>query len=359
MRISELRILNVRNLQAAEISPAEHVNLIYGRNASGKTSLLESLYVLSRGKSFRTNQLRNLIQKGQDNFVLFGRMMGEDDRSVDIGVSYRNRRIKLQAQGRPVKKASELTSFVPLVVIHQESHRLLLEGPGQRRNFMDWALFHVEPSFHALWHRYGRALKQRNVSLQNHAARKVCEVWNDELVTTAQAIDQLRKNLLSELKPCFEDFVSRLLPSIGEVGMKYQAGWDEGIDFASVLREAYPSDNARGYTRFGPHRADIVMTQDGVLLRERVSRGQQKLLICALYLAQLRYFRERTRKACILLIDDIAAELDPLHRNLLLELVRALDVQVFMTATDALEGVPGGLVQKRFHVEHGKVKQVL
>ncbi len=359
MRISKLRVLSLRNLQETEIGPAAHTNLVYGANASGKTSLLESLFVLSRGKSFRTSQLRHLIKKGEENFTIFGRVMGENEERIDIGVSYQNRRIKLQAQGRAVKKASRLASYVPLVVIHQESHRLLLEGPGQRRNFMDWALFHVEPSFHALWRRYARALKQRNVSLQQRASRKACEVWNDELLGTAQSIHHLRKNFLYELKPCVESFVASLLPTLGEIGMKYHPGWSDGNDFTTVLREAYPGDSACGYTRFGPHRADIVLTQEGVLLKERVSRGQQKLLICALYLAQLRYFTEKTRKTCILLIDDIAAELDVTHRNHLLELIRALDVQVFMTATDALEDVPGGLIQKRFHVEHGRVKQVL
>ncbi len=359
MRINKLRLLNVRNLQATEIDPAAQVNLVFGRNASGKTSLLEALFVLSRGKSFRTNQLRHLIQKGQAHFTIYGKVEGEHQHAIDIGVSYQKRRIRLQAQGRPLERASKLASMVPLVVIHQESHRLLLEGPSQRRNFMDWALFHVEPSFHAMWRRYGRALKQRNIALQQHASRKTCEVWNEELENSAQIIHRLRKLFSDELRPHFEAFLKELLPDMGEVQLDYQAGWPEERDYRAVLNEAYPGDHDRGFTRFGPHRADMVLTQDGVLLKDRVSRGQQKLLVCALYLAQLHYFGEKTGKPCILLIDDIAAELDDIHRNLLLERISGLDIQVFMTATEALDDLPAHLVQKRFHVKHGRVEQVL
>jgi len=359
MRVSKLQVLNVRNLREITIEPAERLNLIYGKNASGKTSLLESLYVLSRGKSFRTNQLRHLIQKGHTKFTIFGQVRDRNDQKIDIGVSYQNKRIRLQAYGRPIKRASQLASYIPLVVIHQESHRLLLEGPGNRRKFMDWGLFHVEPSFYALWHRYFRALKQRNLSLQRGACKRDCEIWNDELIGAALAIHQLRKQFLCELKPHFIRFVDTLLPTISEITMEYGSGWPGKTDFATALKEAYPSDRVYGYTRYGPHRADITMTIQGVPLKERVSRGQQKLLVCALHLAQSRFFTEKTDKSCIVLIDDIAAELDLEHRNLLLDLIDQLDLQVFMTATDPMEGIPGTLIQKRFHVEHGMVNQVL
>ena len=359
MRISRLRLENVRNLRATEIEPAAGVNLIHGNNASGKTSLLETLFVLSRGKSFRTSQLRHLIQKGQADFTVHAQLDGDAHHSMDIGVSYQKQRLKLRARGSPVKKASQLASILPLVVIHQESHRLLLEGPVQRRNFMDWALFHVEPSFHAVWHRYNRALKQRNGALQQHAARKACEVWNDMLEAAARVIHRQRKEFIDGLKPAFEVFLKDLLPDMIQVQMDYHGGWPEDRDYKVMLEESFAGDHACGYTRFGPHRADMVLRQDGIALKDRVSRGQQKLLVCALYLAQLGYFTGKTGKPCILLIDDIAAELDVIHRNLLLERIRALNIQVFLTATDSLKDVPDHLIQKRFHVEHGKVEQVL
>ncbi len=359
MRVSRLQILNVRNLREIAIEPAERLNLIYGKNASGKTSLLESLYVLSRGKSFRTNQIRHLARKGQTEFTIFGQVRDRDDQKIDIGVSYQNKRIRLQAYGRPVKKASQLASYIPLVVIHQESHRLLLDGPGNRRKFLDWGLFHVEPSFYALWHRYARALKQRNLSLQRGVCRRDCEIWNDELVAAALAIHQLRMQFLGKLRPLFKRFIDTLLPAISEITMEYGSGWPDKADFATVLKEAYSSDRVYGYTRYGPHRADMTLSIQGISLKERVSRGQQKLLVCALYLAQSRVFTEKTDKPCVVLIDDIAAELDLEHRDLLLGLINRLDIQVFITATDPLEGVPGALIQKKFHVEHGVVNQVL
>ncbi|MFQ5487115.1 MAG: DNA replication/repair protein RecF [Gammaproteobacteria bacterium] len=359
MRLKRLVLQQLRNLAPLEMEPDPGINLFYGDNASGKTSLLEAIYILSRGKSFRTHSLGNVVQKGGAGFTLFGQLAGSEQSTLPLGVELHQQRLKMRAKGETVRKASQLAGYLPVVIIHQESHRLLTEGPKFRRQFMDWGLFHVEQSFHPAWRRYTRALSQRNSSLQHRASAGDIQVWDKELDEMARLIHGLRNAFLEDLEPVFQHYIEQLLPQLGTLSMAYQPGWAVEKPLLEVLAEGLTQDRARGYTCRGPHRADLVMKIDGVPLRERVSRGQQKLLVCALYLAQASAYNQRSGNACILLVDDVAAELDRHHRNQFLALLRKLDVQVFLTATEPLTELETEMVQKRFHVEHGAVDVVL
>ncbi len=359
MRLKRLVQQHLRNLAPLEIEPDPGINLFYGNNASGKTSLLEAIYILSRGKSFRTHTLGNVVQKGKKGFTLFGQLTGEGQSPLPLGVEFHQQRLKMRAKGQTVRKASQLAGYLPVVIIHQESHRLLTEGPKFRRQFMDWGLFHVEQSFHPAWRRYSRALSQRNSSLQQGASTGDIQVWDKELDEMAWLIHGLRKDFLEDLEPVFQHYIKQLLPRLGPLSTAYQPGWTVEKPLLEVLAESLAQDRTRGYTRCGPHRADLMMKIDGVPLRERVSRGQQKLLVCALYLAQASVYNQRSGKACILPVDDVAAELDRHHRNQFLALLRKLDVQVFLTATEPLAELEAEMIQKRFHVEHGAVDEVL
>jgi len=359
MRLSRLVLQQLRNLAPLDMEPDPCINLFYGGNASGKTSLLEAIYILSRGKSFRTHSLANVVQKGRAGFTLFGQLVGLEQSTLPLGVEFHQQRLKMRAGGQMVRKASQLAAYLPVVIIHQESHRLLAEGPIFRRQFMDWGLFHVEQSFYPAWRRYTRALKQRNSSLQHRASAGDIQVWDRALGEMAQLIHQLRTSFLDDLIPVFQHYTGQLLPRLGELSMVYRPGWGVEKPLIEVLRDGLAQDRARGYTRSGPHRADLILKIDGVPLRERVSRGQQKLLVCALYLAQASVYNQRSGNACILLVDDVAAELDRNHCNQFLALLRKLDVQVFLTATEPLSELAAELIQKRFHVEHGSVHVML
>jgi DNA replication and repair protein RecF len=334
---------------AADFDP--RYNLIVGPNASGKTSLLEALFFLGRGRSFRTRRLPALVRHGETDFQLVGTLRHQG-LPVTLGIRAGRAGTEIHIGGQKARSATELAAHFPPQIIDPEIHKLLEEGPAQRRKFIDWGVFHVEPTFLADWQRYHRALRQRNAALRASGRGAPLAVWDDELVTTGHRLADLRSAYLRQLQPFLQQAGRALLDL--DVSLSHQAGWNAEFSLADALQRSAERDHRHGVTHVGPHRADVSVRVDGELARERVSRGQQKLLASALTLAQLSLQESLHPGRTALLLDDPAAELDAERLERLVALVRTLPVQLFVTSLrgdlDGL-GTPG----RRFHVEHGRL----
>ena len=351
----------VRNLAPLSLSPSPEINLIYGENGSGKTSLLEAVYLLSLGRSFRTHKQKNLIQHEQESLTAFCKVNGKS-----LGIE-RNRagerRIKLN--GEWIKSAAELAKLLPVQLLDPGMFELLEGSPQQRRQYLDWGVFHVEHNFINSWRDMKKCLEARNGLLRREAKSGVAvsdmekSVWHGQMAKHANRLNELRQAYLSELKPVFEHYMSQLNPDL-KVSMSFYQGWGKERDYLELLDEQWESDVRQGFTQLGPQRADLRMKADGQPAMEVLSRGQQKIVVCALKLAQARLYQNAAGKPCIFLVDDLAAELDLKHRNALCGLLEELKCQVFVTAIDATmiadNWSPKSQV-KRFHVEHGTVHQ--
>lgn len=359
MRLLRLKASHLRNLQDLDLRASPGITVFQGPNASGKSSLLEGIHALSCGKSFRTQHLVHAIRHGEERMVISGELTSPAAGTISIGIELErgHGRARMRAGGRPVQKASELAAMMPVIAIHQESHRVFTEGPQYRRQFLDWGLFHVEPTFLPAWQRYRRALKQRNALLQQSAPG--VEAWDAELVASGTEIDRLRRRYLALFMPHFQRMTD-LLQVPERIEADYGPGWDEELELGDALKAAMGGDRSIGYTRYGPHRADIVFTRGEAQVREDLSRGQLKILVCALHLAQAVAFSETTGRDVLLLIDDLTAELDEAHSRRLLERVLAMGLQTFITGSDPrVAACLGDAEHKVFHVEHGGVREVI
>lgn len=225
---------------------------------------------------------------------------------------------------------------------------------------MDWLMFHVEPGFHPLWLNYQRLMKQRNSLLRSGKQLDTLPQWDRSLISHGLQLDTLRKQMLEKLLPIINDYSKQLLPQL-DLQIKYRQGWRAGVSLEDALRDSMPSDRKQGMTTVGPHRCDLVFESNGKPVLELLSRGQLKLLVVALVFAQMKYLTQRTAKQSIMLIDDLPAELDASHRQLLFELLRSGCEQVFITTTERrLLGTEIEAAEnKMFHVEHGQVKEVV
>lgn len=359
MSLRRLKIHKLRNLNAVSITASQTLNLIHGANASGKTSLLEAIHFLARGRSFRTHHVQHLIQRDADKFTVFAESVDSSGQVIPVGISRSRKSLDIRVAGENVNGISELAVHFPLLVINPDSHQLLEQGPRQRRQFLDWGVFHVEPRFYPLWLRYQRALRQRNAALRHHAHVSEATVWDRELISTGAEIDQLRQIYLDRLIPILPDFVEPLAGA-GSLTLVYQRGWNKELSLADSLQQGLRRDRERGHTGQGPHRADLLFKLDGVPAQELVSRGQQKLLVSALRLAQASILGGLTGKRCLLLIDDLPAELDEQHRARLMALLAKLDAQLFITAIEPnLLPVESWPNRKMFHVERGTVSEMI
>ena len=381
MSLVELVVDDLRCIERAEIGLHRGHNLIWGGNGSGKTSLLEAIFLLGRGRSFRTRSSERLIRYGRDRLVVFGRAMGAeaadwyaaDSRpGVSLGaVQYgedrsAGRQLLGQALGVQVSRAdgttariggantkslTELTQVFPVQAIDPGIHKLVEEGGHRRRRWMDWAVFHVEHQFGDWWLRYTRALKQRNAALRTHPSQ--AGAWDSEVIRLGELIAAARGRFVEALLPHWKESVLAL--SGLEPELHYFKGWAQETSLADALAASRARDESKRMTHPGPHRADVIIRMKGRPAREVLSRGQQKLVAVAMTLAQLHLVRAATQTTPTLLLDDPAAELDGQHLKRFIDQVLRLESQLVLTSLQP-ESHLFGTPDRVFHVEQGRVK---
>ena len=267
---------------------------------------------------------------------------------------------QIKIGGKVVRTVAELAEQLPLQVITADSFGLLTGSPGARRQYLDWGVFHVEQQFFGQWQRFQRCIKQRNNLLRRgKISDQELAVWTRDLAHTGAAINQYRKDYFRILSPCFKEIMARLAPSLDAIELRYQQGWDRQMSYAEALRHGFSADLEQGYTHCGPQRADIRVMSGGHLAAETLSRGQQKLVVCGLKLAQGLLMAQQGRDTCTYLIDDLPSELDHRHSLLVCDLLASMEAQVFITCIDhrdirSVWPETGELAM--FHVEQGTVR---
>lgn len=354
MPIHEFSAQGFRCLSNIELAPEPHYNLIYGDNASGKTSILEALAYLGRGKSFRGAATGSLIQHGQREFVLFGRV-ADGGRTSKVGVRNSVAGLEVRIDGQSGGGAAALAGALPLQIIDPDVHELVAGAPDGRRRYLDWIAFHVEQGYLQVWRRFRRALKQRNAALRSGAASATIRGWNAEFVELAEKLDAGRRMALEVATDSLQEAGRELLGS--ELRFEYRAGWKEDLGLLAALESGLERDLQHGSTQAGPQRADLRLIYDDRQARKLVSRGQQKLLACAMVLAATETAQTALQRPLLLLLDDPAAELDGDSLARLMQRVRRLGCQVIATSLEADASFfqePAAV----FHVERGVLKRV-
>lgn len=359
MGISRLEITDFRNLISIKLEPLlRGFNLLYGNNGSGKTSLLEAIYYLSLGRSFRSSITSRIICDTADKFSLFAHVWAPGSRSIPVGIErHQNSDIKIRISGEDVRSNAELANLTPVQLINSNCFNLL-DAPGFRRKYLDWGAFYTSQDFIRLWRQFERALKQRNAALRGQLPKRELDIWTQELIENAAQLDQIRREYVQKLLPLLIETVGELL-TIKNLEINYYPGWKEGENYQTVLNDALDRDRQLGYTQHGPHRADFKIVVNQTPAKDILSRGQQKLFVCAMLLAQGSLLQSYTNKKPIYLVDDLPSELDITSRTNLMSLLSKQDTQVFVTAVEreTLDSLAPSLT-KMFHVEHGRITEV-
>jgi DNA replication and repair protein RecF len=350
MSLTSLSVNNLRSLRQVSLEFGRHLNLIHGPNGSGKTSILESVFLIGRGRSFRTRSTEHLIARGQSHLTVFGQT---EDPAHRIGFEYRrDESYTARLDGQDVRSLAELPGAFFVEAIDPEIHRLVEGAPGERRRWLDWGVFHVEPSFLEHWVRFSRALRQRNAALKQGLDPKV---WDGEIASHGERVAAQRSLWFETIKPYLNETIHRLSGLDVELG--YFRGWGLDRSLTEALVDGVERDRARGSTLVGPQRADVQLRVGGKAARETLSRGQQKLVAAAMVLALLRRLREQDGAAPTLLLDDPAAELDAQRLGRLVDLVTELNCQLILTSLNSDSRI-FGRPEHMFHVEQGIVQRL-
>lgn len=380
--IERLQISNLRNLTQVDLHTAA-CNVMIGANGSGKTSLLEAIFLLSRGKSFRHHQPKRYIQHHQHTATVHARLSDGNTLAIQKQVDATT---LLRLNQSTVYNQSILTEQLPTLLIDPSSMDMLEQGSASRRQLLDWLVFHMKQGFHPQWLAYQRLLRQRNSLLKKskhltHVQLAELRSWDKGLGNHAALIHHYRQHVFTKWQPYFADSIAQLLPSYAEqLSLSYHAGYDTDVALEVQLGERLEQDLQLGYTRIGNHRADIHVhwrSNDTLpILKEQaanvLSRGEKKLLITALRLSQLPLLlqtdattqastneNERVITATpVVLLDDITAELDERAIEILLSTLAKLPCQVFMSSLTAdIVPMVNDLWSNpmMFHVKQGQV----
>ena len=358
MPLTRLAIQQFRNIKACDIQLSSGFNFLIGPNGSGKTSLLEAIYFLGHGRSFKSALTGRVIQNESSELFVHGRFLNSDQFEIPIGINkQRDGSTEVKIGGQSGQKLAHLADVLPLQLIHPEGFELLTDGPKQRRAFIDWGVFHTQPGFYDIWTRFRRLSKQRNALLKSATSYRELKSWDNELSRLAQQLDQWREDYVEQISRVAEDICRTFLPEF-DIQLTYYRGWEKGTIYQQLLEHNFERDRALGYTFSGPNKADVRIKVKGTPVEDVLSRGQLKLMVCALRVAQGEHLTSLTGKQCIYLIDDFASELDSERRKRLADCLKATNAQVFVSSitesqvSDMIESDSG-----LFHVENGQIEQ--
>ncbi len=365
MHLSLVQLAQFRNFDQVAFSPCESLNIIHGANGAGKSSILEAVHLLGFGRSFRTNRQNSVVKHETNIATVFGRLTDDQGVEQKIGCTrHKSEGFEFSINGERTKKLADVVRKIPMQIFTPQSSDLIIGQPVLRRRFVDWALFHVKHGYSDLVAAYTKTLSQRNALLRNYLNKGVpidtqqFNYWSESLGRYGNLISEARKSYLEAINAQVVALYRQFIPEF-KIDLRYNNGWDKGTSFEDSLKAKEARDLQYGYTTVGPHKGDIKFTVNGLSAAENLSRGQLRILVSILQIAQMKMFSSLSNKSTIYLVDDIAAELDEKTREHFLDLILETKTQVFVTAieTSQFEFTNKYNDKKVFHVEHNQVNE--
>lgn len=364
MFVESLSAQGFRNLAPTRLRLGPRAVVVEGQNGQGKTNLLEALYVCATGRSFRNATSAELLRHGAEAGELSARVVRQGVRH-DVTVKLSPLRKSVGVDGRSLRQVTKLLELVNVVAFFPDDLRVVKGSPEERRRFLDRAIANHRADFVEAALAYAKVLKTRNALLKAPKTPDALLIatYNDELVRHGEVLQRCRAETLGELTPLAAQVFGQIMPEAGPLSLTLQSGVPEspegdfGAAFLRALEAGYPRDRARGLTSVGPHRADVLMRIAGNDARAFASQGQQRTIVLALKLAEVRYLTQRLGMPPVLLLDDVSSELDTERTRLLFEAIDEVGAQVWISTTGAAP-LPLPEDAQRLRVVRGEVSPV-
>lgn len=360
MFLKQVWLEQYRNIQKACIQPARHLTVLYGRNGQGKTNFLESLYLLGNARPFRAAKVPDLISHGSRSAAVRGLVLAAGvESTIVLHVENSTRRVTID--DKAVHRAADLHGKLAVVVFSPDDTAMVKLGPETRRRYLDRSLYASDAAFLSDYHTYYRILKQRNALLKTNQQAGL-DLWTEQLATAGIRLMQHRRRYTDRLNQLLQQKYQQIAGEREKVAVAYQpdvtwAGEDNGAEvLLNLLTSQYEQDLRYKSTGRGPHRDDLLFSIGDRPLKGFGSQGQQRSFVLALKMAELDHLQETFGEMPLLLLDDIASELDRERMTNLLGYVRQREVQVLITTTDVTPFLP--VLQqdsKLFRVEEGRL----
>lgn len=358
MYIKKIFLNNFRNIENLHLNPTKNINLFYGSNGEGKTSLLESIYFCSMGHSMKTKQYDQLISfHKEESHIQVHFDSNYHHNRIDVQLK-RNENRKIALNGTSFCKISNLFGQLPIILFSPDDLKIVKNSPRDRRKFLDLELCKLNGLYYQQLQEYHKILKQRNQLLKQIQKNKHLEdtlfVWDKQLTILGISIIIARETFLEELNRISRLKIKMLTDGKESLKIIYKKNCSQ-----ENLEERFIKNRNKdiffGTTQYGPHKDDIEFSLNGQDAKEYASQGQQRSLVLAIKLAQIDLMMKQTQETPIVLLDDVFSELDEKRQKLLLDHIQ--EVQSFITCT-GIEDIMKQYVTKEnlFHVKNGAIK---
>ncbi len=377
MFINRLVVKDVRNLTSVDLNGFKKINLLKGRNASGKTAFLEAISLLSVGRSFRTRAISSVVSRDQSLLSIYGECISEQNQVFELGLSRdKEKNFTIRINGETAPSLASLSYCLPTQIFNSDVLLLIEGASSERLTFIDWGVFHVEHSFLSLWRLHKKHLSQRNLLLKQ-ANLKYQDLLSidEQLAKVGIQIEQLRYQYLHNFLNMFKRVSEENGFSLGEqIKFVYADGWrisrkpicENEITTLSLSSEeiikkqenSFERDRKKKYTSYHAGKSELIIMLDTCPAKQFLSRGEMKTLCFFLKVAQAIYLNESMHLKPIFLVDDLGAELDQENFNLILRMLLRYGFQSFISVTDNLDMkslMEDKINVQMFHVEHGKI----
>lgn len=361
MNLQDVVLHNCRKIEKASLTLSPCINIIIGENASGKTSIIEGLSILSRGRSFHTHRISEVISWGTKKLLVTATLV-DLEKTSHVGVEKSTDTTRIRIDQTDIRSQSELSQHIPITIIYPNSIKLIMGSPTERRAYLDWIGFYLQPAFHQQWKYHQRVIKQRNSYLRTQQIGNDFEFWTKELIKAQAALHQSRMKILESLEVDIEFFRQFLFP-INSIGLSLSNGFSKAESFIEMNNlEFYKSkldqDLKLKRTTYGAHKSDLLISFDGNPAHIAASRGQLKMLAILLLLAQSKVINQRNQQKGVIIIDDMTSELDLNNQAVVITTLGKLEQQIILTAPTMTE-LLSKQDAKMFHVKHGEIQESL
>ena len=359
MIVKRVELSNFRNYKLLKLDLDKKTNILYGKNAQGKTNILESVYVCSTTKSHRSNRDAELIRLDSDeaHIKLFIEKNNREQR-IDIHLR-RNKTKGIAINGIPIKKASELFGVFNVVIFSPEDLDIIKKGPTERRKFIDMELCQLDKIYVYNLTNYNKIVIQRNKLLKDINFRpelkQTLEVWDHQLAEYGSKIIERRQKFIKEINNIMKPIHRELTGGVEDINIVYNKNC-EAEDLLKTLEENRERDIKYKSTSAGPHKDDILFFHEDKNIRIYGSQGQQRTVALSLKLAEIELVKKLINDLPVLLLDDVLSELDSDRQN---HLLKSLDnIQTVITCTGLDEFIENRFkINKVFQVTEGNVEE--
>ena len=354
MFIKKLKIHNLRNIKHREFKFDKRINIFYGSNGAGKTSILESIYFLSSGKSFRKGNFKHLINFNSDSLTVYAECLNNHETNTHTFAVNKNSKGNWKAKhnNSKIKSQSIITNLLPTVAIDPEVYRLVDFGPLYRRNYLDWLVFHVKHDYLILWKKVYKCVKQLNTLYKYKGSSSEIEIWENNFLLFSNELNNIRENVFNQIKPKILELSLYMQEEINDLSIDFKQGWSSDSTLDKQLKLDRSKNFKYGQLQHGPQKMDIKISTGKYQASQTLSRGQKKILSITFYMAFIDLLLETTNKSPILCLDDFDAEID---KNKLLKAARFFNekkTQVFITSVQKEKISQVFPNAGMFHVEH-------